>query len=284
MIEKIRERAKALLSSGEVKVVVGWREGRRAETPVPHFARTPDETAALIVEPSCRGGLAVWAPREAAAHPSAFVASKADVRALRVLVQEKQIPDANVRVIAFEWAAGVKTAEGHAPALGPSGGHVRLLAGERLGDFAKSTGEEPDGETDREVARILATAPAERWAYWRQEFDRCTRCYACRAACPMCYCDECVAEKNLPQWIETTASPRGNLAWNLIRAWHLAGRCSECGACERACPEGIALMVLNRMLAREVKEAFAYVAGQGDVGAAGVFVSFREDDRDDFIL
>ncbi len=29
---------------------------------------------------------------------------------------------------------------------------------------------------------------AERWKFWIDELAPCFKCYACRAACPMCYC------------------------------------------------------------------------------------------------
>ncbi len=100
----------------------------------------------------------------------------------------------------------------------------------------------------------------------------------------MCYCEECIADRNLPQWIESIARSRGNFAWHLIRAWHLAGRCSGCGACARACPEGIRIDVLNREMADVIRETFGYVAGEGGVEEAVFFATFKEDDSERFIL
>ena len=86
------------------------------------------------------------------------------------------------------------------------------------------------------------------------------RCYACRQVCPLCFCERCVADKSRPQWIETAPHPRGNLAWHLTRALHLAGRCVGCGECERACPAGIPLALLNRKVPQVVEERFGYRA------------------------
>lgn len=60
-------------------------------------------------------------------------------------------------------------------------------------------------------------SPKERWEFWEKQFSRCVKCYACRQVCPLCYCEVCIADKNQPQWIETSSHTRGNYHWNLIR-------------------------------------------------------------------
>jgi Fe-S oxidoreductase len=49
--------------------------------------------------------------------------------------------------------------------------------------------------------------------------------------------------------------------FQIIHAVHLAGRCTGCGECERACPMGIPVLLLKRSLSRKVEELFAYKAG-----------------------
>ncbi len=272
MLDDVRERAKELLASGRAKVVVGYRAGRRETLPVPFFARSAADAERLVLNPHCRGGLAAYAKRETANGPAAFVACRHEIRALKVLAQEGQVPAENVLVIGYM-----------CDIPGNAVGKMALLDGERLDDFAFEAADERDA-TAEEVARLKALSSQQRWSYWRAQFDRCVRCYACRSACPMCYCEECVAERNLPQWVEATAGPRGNMSWNLIRAWHLAGRCVGCGACARACPEGIRLDVLNRLLADEITAVFGHSAGEGSMEEAAFFATFKEDDDEAFIL
>jgi len=102
----------------------------------------------------------------------------------------------------------------------------------------------------------------ERLKYWEKEFDRCIRCYACRNACPMCICqDSCIAETRDPHWISQRLNLTEKFMFHMIHALHLAGRCVECGECERACPMGIPVNKLKRKINLEMKELFDYEPG-----------------------
>ncbi len=123
----------------------------------------------------------------------------------------------------------------------------------------------------------------ERWAYWEKHFQNCIRCYACREACPLCYCKTCMADMLDPQWIRRSVNLSENTAWNIMRAFHLAGRCISCGECESVCPANIPLMELNKKLEKDVKEMFKYTAGL-DTEEKTLFGTFNPDDPNEFIM
>jgi len=129
-----------------------------------------------------------------------------------------------------------------------------------------------------DVTEFEALSAAERLAFWTGQFDRCIRCYACRQACPGCYCSECLAEQVDPAWLTIAHTVPQKAFFHVMRAYHLAGRCAECHACESACPMHLPLSLLNRMIAREVKALFGTVAGT-DQQARPPLATFRRDEE-----
>jgi len=123
----------------------------------------------------------------------------------------------------------------------------------------------------------------DKWEYWEKQFDKCIRCYACRNACPLCYCKECMVDQLNPQWVRRSVNLSENTAWNLLRAFHLAGRCIGCGQCERACPMDMPLMELNKKIEKEIREMFEYEAGV-NAEEKPLLAMFKPDDPEEFIL
>ncbi len=113
-----------------------------------------------------------------------------------------------------------------------------------------------------DLVAFEALSLEERTAFWEKEMSRCIRCYACRNACPLCVCrDHCIASSRDPQWVTQADGVKDKLFFQIIHASHLAGRCTGCGECQRACPVGIPVLLLKRSLSRSVEQLFAYRAG-----------------------
>jgi len=149
----------------------------------------------------------------------------------------------------------------------------------------------------KSLEKIESLPREERWTFWKEQLDKCIRCYACRSVCPMCYCDECVADTinfavtadttaeekaQKIKWVEKSPVSSENFAYHLVRAIHLAGRCIDCGECERACPMDIPIRLLNKKLEKEAKELFDYDAGF-DPEQPPLVSCFKDEDPEDFI-
>jgi ferredoxin len=135
----------------------------------------------------------------------------------------------------------------------------------------------------KEIKEYEKESLEDKWKNWEKEFDRCIRCYACRNACPMCYCKECMVELLDPQWVRRSVNLSENTAWNMLRAFHLAGRCIGCGECERSCPMDIPLMKINKKITKDIQEMYDYKAGI-DAEAKPLLAMFKPDDPEDFII
>ena len=134
-----------------------------------------------------------------------------------------------------------------------------------------------------DISDFEAKSSKEKWDYIKNLLESCTRCYACREACPMCYCNLCFVDQNKPVWFGKTTDISDIIVFHLIRAMHLAGRCVACGACSSVCPMGIDLNLITRKLEKIVKERFNFTSGIDDETLPPM-MSFDMKDEEEFML
>ncbi|MDR1480333.1 MAG: 4Fe-4S dicluster domain-containing protein [Planctomycetaceae bacterium] len=288
---KLQQKAKELLADKTVNVVIGY--GSPENNPCLVLVTDAAEADQLIWNDRCTQNLAVYLRRKEirALGKAAIVVKGCDAKSLAVLEVENQLDRDSLVVIGLE-CNGVQTA---ATSTKNNTTHTtnapKCLSCEVNKpihcDFVIEQNEQQTTQPDttkryERLQKIMSMSVDERLEYWKVELSRCIKCYACRQSCPLCYCEVCVVDKNRPIRIETSATLRGNFAWNILRAFHLAGRCVGCSACSDACPAGIDLDLLNLSLAKAAEENFNHKAGSNR-SANPLIGTFSPEDHEEFI-
>jgi formate dehydrogenase subunit beta len=265
MEERIRDAARQYLEQEKVTCVIGYERSARGVVRPAHIYDA-DDVDRLIWDEDCNLDLVTYLhnykhpPGRGVPIPKvAVVVRPCDARALNLLLHEQQIKRENVKVIGLTCAGTtirgqLRTACQFCSERVPVIYDVLIESDDEI-----QVPTVPDDYAD--VQEMDSWTPQERLAYWAREFDRCIRCYACRQACPGCYCYECVAEQVDPHWTSIALDLPEKHFFHVMRAFHLAGRCVECDACEAVCPMDIPLSKLNRKLAKEVEALFGYRTG-----------------------
>jgi len=264
----LRQKARDLLENGQVDCVIGYEAGPRGRAR-PVFIYDPAGAGRLIFDATCVHNLVNYLhdkkkPRKRGEPPPrvAVVVKPCDSRAVNVLLAERQIERERVTVIGVA-CEGMEEAGGRKQdRCARCEDRVPVVYDVLLGESPPlSPSPHPPNEYD-DLNQIEALSPSDRLAFWLRQFDRCIRCYACRQVCPGCYCTTCMFERDDGLWVDAGIEVPQKHIFHLGRALHLAGRCVECNECERVCPMGLPLSLLNRLLAREVEALYGHRAGR----------------------
>lgn len=284
MTGKIRQISRSLLEAKEADYVIGYElEADGSVCPV--FIDCPEEVEKLVWNDRCIHNLASFLKKNIDDGESrvAIVSKGCDVKSIVALLQEGQIVRDKIKVLGVD-CSGQRDEKGnlllkcklcrdHRPLLYDS-----LIANERV-DVREF---DVDSDDYSEVEDVEKMSVEERLRFWKEEAEKCIRCYACREVCPLCYCVECFTDQNLPKYVPSTPSIKGNFLWLLMRTFDLAGRCTGCMECDRVCPVDIPLHLLNRKAIKDVATLFGYEAGRNP-SEKPLLAVFSEEDPDEFI-
>ena len=267
-MEQLKTKVRSLLEGGTVKVVIGHGPGSTPERSRPLFVRRADQADQLVANGHCGQNLALYLLKAEvkALGKAAIVAHVPELRTLLQYAAESQLPDDSVIALA----------------VSDDGKLTELVNFAAVEEYLATVPRGMAAEAKEEIARRDGQPLAERWAFWAAEMERCIKCYACRAACPLCYCSRCIVDCNQPQWVPAATDALGNLEWNVVRAMHLAGRCVACGSCAAACPQNIRIDLLNHVLAQEASAQFSAEPGYSQRKEYAL-AAFKPDDKEEFI-
>jgi ferredoxin len=284
-----------------LEVVIGWGWGFDPYHTRPLFVRRLEDISGLIWNPHCLQNLTgylVKAPAVQAQDRSKKVGicvRGCDSRSLVALIQEKLAVRDQLMIFGIPCSGTVdwRRIAQRAPLSGVTSARFEadLLLVEDSQGFRKLT---PEQYLARRCLRCTHPNPVlhdvlvgeqvtpranaanqyldveaferqnlpDRLAFWQEELDRCIRCYACRNACPLCICqDRCIAETRDPRWLTQYMGIPEKFLFHFIHALHLAGRCTECGECERVCPMEIPVTLMKEKLGRIVGDLMGYRSG-----------------------
>lgn len=283
--------AKEKLASGAVQQVIGWRRGLFDEDVTPStFKVAADLEKNFVFNKYCKANLSKYLVKITRAIETAKTTTRTnnamakqrdpnaaeapipnekvlaflkpgDTHSFCQLLKENRITRDDVYIVAVpcscEMDESVKEGEGC--------DHCRNKKHVVYDEVVGKAREEAIGDPSRfeGVEKIAAMSADERHEFWKNEFSRCIRCNACRDVCPACTCEKCVFDNNALYTSQKVAQvPFEESLYHIIRAWHVAGRCTDCGECSRVCPEHIPLHLLNRKFVKDIDEIYGpYVAG-----------------------
>ena len=261
--DAVLARAKELLSNGTVNRVIGWEKGLFEDDQTPRvFTSVEELDKDFIYDDYSVATVSKYLIKETKKEGKILAFLKAnDTYSFNQLVKEHRVNRDNVYIVAV-------------PSNGEAQkGKIHVVYDEIMDTDGKISAKKEESLEDKEafnkerfemIAKLEAMTADERFAFWQNELSKCIRCNACRNVCPACTCEQCVFD-NPKSGVSQKAAADSfeEKMFHIIRAFHVAGRCTDCGECSRVCPQNIPLYLLNRKYIKDVDEIYGeYQAGE----------------------
>ena len=310
-VNKLVERASALLADGTVDRVLGWKAGEFGYDVTPAVFRSAQELEQSFVwNDFCGANFSKYLVKETLGEGTVLVFLKpCDTYSFNQLLTEHRFDREKVYAIGVPCngmldGGKLRDRAGELASFAVEGGTVTvetlydgtltLPRAELLPDrcvnckskkhvaydeLLVEDGDVLDSHRFEEVERLERMTADERYAFWQNELSRCIRCNACRDVCPACTCEKCVFD-NPNSGVENKAAANSfeEKLFHIIRAFHVAGRCTDCGECSRVCPQHIPLHLLNRKFIHDIDRFYGDYQAGAEVGSRAPIVNYTKDD------
>jgi ferredoxin len=308
--DQLVEKATALLADGTVNRVLGWKKGEFDYDVTPAVFADAEALKDFVFDDFCGANFSKYLIKETGKEGKVLVFLKPcdtysfnqlltehrfdrekvyavgipcngmiDIAKVKALAGDGILSVKSDKVVSVETLYdGVKTIEA-ADVLAERCVNCKSKKHMAYDELLGEEGEVLDSNRFDQVAALEAMTPDERYAFWQGELSRCIRCNACRDVCPACTCEKCVfGNPNSGVENKAPADSFEEKMFHIIRAFHVAGRCTDCGECSRVCPQNIPLHLLNRKFIKDINTFYGeYQAGE-EVGSRAPLVNYKLDD------
>ena len=313
-MQEMIQRAKALLESGQVSRVLGWKKGETEFDVEPAFFDTAESLDGLFYNAFCGANLSKYLIEAGKKEGKTLVFLKpCDSYSYNQLLREHRVEREKAYIIGIGCKGkltvnkipfgGILSVQGadypdysenltvetlygtkHISYKDAMLERCHVCKGKEHVVYDELLGESQDtvdAERFAQVTALEAMAAEERFAFFQAELSKCIRCNACRNVCPACSCRKCVFDSTAfdsAQKANTTSFEEK--MFHVIRAFHVAGRCTDCGECSRVCPQGIPLHLFNRKFIKDINTIYGDYQAGADLESKAPLTSFRTDDAE----
>ena len=302
-MQELIERAKELLGDGTVVRVLGWKAGDLPYNPEPAYFENEEDLKDFVYNGFCGANLSKYMIEASKKEGKTLVFLKpCDTYSFNQLIKEHRVDrdkayiigvgckgKLDIEKIKAQGIKGIQKITGAEISDECETLTVETLYGEKsvsykdamLGRCHTCKGKEhkiideeigeskdtKDADRFAEIEKIEAMSPAEKFAFFQKELSKCIRCNACRNVCPACSCRKCVFDSDkFDSAQKANADSFEEKMFHIIRAFHVAGRCTDYGECSRVCPQGIPLHLFNRKFIKDIDNFYGeYQAGEDAV-------------------